>query len=373
MKISGSASGGLHEPIGHGDLPPAPSLCDDIQLRGHTQLHGLPPLRRSASAKARSPAFVADNRHLDALFGSTQPARGKQLEGGVHRTPIQSQEIDTPTASLKGGSQPTPSQSQVEEAPAGGLEEDVQPTPSQSQEIETPAGGQAHVKINPTRLFVSTAPALEMPHRLDPAKLSNDLGLSEDDIDRIRNTPTFHEQNETGAPSSTPLAQRLRLDDLRNKKVEYKWNIAGNGSLVIGEGHPGVVLDEPMTSKQARKKKQPYAQGHVTLVGGQPWDKTPWQENRMLPEARLGGTLYYNPDGELCIDNDSGRFSEYADRTSQHLENVAKLFQYYGLPVTPQWKAKKQIPLQRLPAGAAVMPPRPAEEGEAAHSDPNGD
>ncbi len=197
MKISGSASGGLHEPIGHGDLPPAPSLCDDIQLRGHTQLHGLPPLRRSASAKARSPAFVADNRHLDALFGSTQPARGKQLEGGVHRTPIQSQEIDTPTASLKGGSQPTP---------------------SQSQEIETPAGGQAHVKINPTRLFVSTAPALEMPHRLDPAKLSNDLGLSEDDIDRIRNTPTFHEQNETGAPSSTPLAQRLRLDDLRNKE-----------------------------------------------------------------------------------------------------------------------------------------------------------
>ncbi len=155
--------------------------------------------------------------------------------------------------------------------------------------------------------------------------------------------------------------------------MEYKWNIAGNGSLVIGEGHPGVVLDEPMTSKQARKKKQPYAQGHVTLVGGQPWDKTPWQENRMLPEARLGGTLYYNPDGELCIDNDSGRFSEYADRTSQHLENVAKLFQYYGLPVTPQWKAKKQIPLQRLPAGAAVMPPRPAEEGEAAHSDPNGD
>lgn len=310
MKISGSASGRLHEPIGHGDLLPAPSVCGDIQLRGHTQLHGLPPLRRSASAKARSPAFVADNRHLDALFGSTQPARGKQLEGGVHRTPIQ------------------------------------------SQEIETPAGGQARVEINPTRLFVSTAPALEMPHRLDPAKLSNDLGLSEDDIDRIRSTPTFHEQTESGAPSSTPLAQRLRLDDLRDKKVEYKWNIAGNGSLVIGEGHPCVVLDEPMTSKQARKKKQPYAQGHVTLVGGQPWDKTPWQENRMLPEARLGGTLYYNTDGALCIDNDSGRFSEYADRTKQHLENVAKLFQYYGLPVTPEWKEKKKIPLQRPPAGA---------------------
>ncbi|KGE53252.1 XopV/AopV family type III secretion system effector [Xanthomonas axonopodis pv. vasculorum] len=331
MKISGSASRELHEHIGHVDPRHAPSVCDDIQLSGHAQLRELPPLRRSASAKARSPAFVADDSHLDALFGSTQPARGKQLEGGVHRTPIQ------------------------------------------SQEIETPAGGQAHIKINSTRLFVSTAPALQMPHRVDPAKLSNDLGLSEDAIDRIRSTPTFHEQTESGAPSMTPLAQRLRLDDLRDKKVEYKWNIASNGSLVIGEGHPGVVLDEPMTSKQARKKKQPYAQGHVTLVGGQPWDKTPWQENRMLPEARLSGTLYYNPDGELCIDNDSGRFSEYADRTKQHLENVAKLFQNYGLPVTPEWKEKKQIPLQRLPAGAAVAPPRPAEEAAGTHSDPNGE
>ncbi|EFF47481.1 type III secretion system effector protein [Xanthomonas citri pv. aurantifolii str. ICPB 10535] len=288
-------------------------------------------MRRSASAKGRSPAFIADSSHLDALFGSTQPARGKQLEDGTHRTPIQ------------------------------------------SQEIETPAGGHAQVKINPTRLFVSTAPALEMPRRLDPAKLSKDLGLSEDAIDRIRSTPTFRGQTETGAPSVAPLAQRLRLDDLRDRKVEYKWDIAGNGSLVIGEGHPGVVLDEPMTSKDARKKKQPYAQGHVTLVGGQPWNKTPWQENRLIPEARLSGTLYYNTGGELCIDNDSGRFSEYADRAPQHLENVAKLFRHCGLPVTPQWKAKKQIPLQRLPAGAALAPPGPAEEGEGAHSDPNGE
>ncbi|KGR45794.1 XopV/AopV family type III secretion system effector [Xanthomonas vasicola] len=330
MKVSGSASRALHEHIGHVDPRHAPSVCDDIQIGAHSQLRGLPRMRRSASAKEQSRAFVADSSHLDALFGSTQPARGKHLKDGTHRTPIQ------------------------------------------AQEIEAPAGGHARVKINPTRLFVSTAPALEMPPRLDPSKLSKDLGLGEDAIDRIRSTPTFHEQAETGAPSVAPLAQRLRLDDLRDKKVEYKWNIASNGSLVIGEGHPGVVLDEPMTSKEARKKKQPYAQGHVTLVGGQPWNKTPWQDNRLIPEARISGTLYYNPDGELCIDNDSGRFSEYADRTSQHLENVAKLFQNYGLPVKPQWKAKKQIPLQRLPAGAAIAPPSPAEEGEAAHPDPNG-
>ncbi|MBO9748184.1 MULTISPECIES: XopV/AopV family type III secretion system effector [Xanthomonas] len=331
MKISGSAFRQLHEHIGPVDPRHAPSVCDDIQIGAHSQLCGLPRMRRSASAKGRSPAFIADSSHLDALFGSTQPARGKQLEDGTHRTPIQ------------------------------------------SQEIETPAGGHAQVKINPTRLFVSTGPALKTLHRLDPAKLSKDLGLSEDAIDRIRSTPTFHEQTESGVPSSTPLAQRLRLEDLRDKKVEYKWNIASNGSLVIGEGHPGVVLDEPMTSKDARKKKQPYAQGHVTLVGGQPWNRTTWQENRQIPEARISGTLYYNTDGELCIDNDSGRFSEYADRTSDHLENVSKLFQHYGLPVTPEWKAKKQIPLQRLPAGAAIASPSPAQKGEAAHPDPSGE
>ncbi len=107
-------------------------------------------------------------------------------------------------------------------------------------------------------------------------------------------------------------------------------------------------------------------------MGGQPWNKTPWQENRLIPEARLSGTLYYDPNGALCIDNDSGRFSEYADRTPQHLANVAKLFESYGVTVTPQWK-EKQIPLQRLPAGAAVAPPSSSEAGEAAHSEPNGE
>lgn len=213
MKISGSASRGLHEHMDHVDPRHAPSVRDDIQVGVHSQLRELPRMRRSVSAKEQSRAFVADSSHLDALFGSIQPARGKQLEDGVHRTPIQ------------------------------------------TQEIETLADGNARIKINSTRLFVSTAPALDMPRRHETAKLSEDLGLSEDAIDRIRSTPMFHEQTATGASSAAPLAQRLRLDDLRDKKVEYKWNIASNGSLVIGEGHPGVVLDEPMTSKSARKKK----------------------------------------------------------------------------------------------------------------------
>ncbi len=92
MKISGSASRQRHEHIDPVDPRHAPSVCDDIQIGVHSQLHGLPRMRRSASAKERSPAFVADGSHLDALFGSTQPARGKQLKDGSHRTPIQTQE-----------------------------------------------------------------------------------------------------------------------------------------------------------------------------------------------------------------------------------------------------------------------------------------
>lgn len=319
MKISGCAPRSLHEPTDCVDPQSARSVeYEHPQLGGHAQLPGLTRLRRSASAKARSPAFVADTSHLDVLFGSTQPARGKQLESGVHRTPIQ------------------------------------------AQEIEMRADGHARVKINQTRLFVSTAPALGIARRHETGKLSENLRLSEDAIDRIRSTPTFQEQTATDLPPTAPLAQRLRLDDLRDKKVEYKWNIASNGSLVIGEGHPGVVLDEPMTSKPARKKKQPYAQGHVTLVGGQPW-KSPWQDNRLVPQSRLSGTLYYNSDGELCIDNDSGRFSEYIDRTPKHLENVATLFRRYGVPVTPEWKDKTQIPLQNPLAGATAAPQSPAQ------------
>ncbi|GAE49286.1 type III effector protein XopV, partial [Xanthomonas arboricola pv. pruni str. MAFF 311562] len=84
-------------------------------------LERLPRLRRSKSAAASAAAFPTDSERLDALFGSAQPARGKLLEteqGTVHRTPIQ------------------------------------------KQEIENLGDGRARVKINPTRLFVSTAPAL---------------------------------------------------------------------------------------------------------------------------------------------------------------------------------------------------------------------
>ncbi|CAE6696769.1 hypothetical protein XAC301_07060 [Xanthomonas arboricola pv. corylina] len=266
---------------------------------------------RSKSAAASAAAFPTDSERLDALFGSAQPARGKLLEteqGTVHRTPIQ------------------------------------------KQEIENLGDGRARVKINPTRLFVSTAPALGAADRSDASTLAARFNLRSDQTQRMLSTPTFHahtERNPAGT-SQASLAQRLRLDDLREKKVEYKWNIAKNGSLVIGEVHPGVPLDEPMTTKQARKKKQPFAQGHVTLIGGQPWQE-PWQGNRLIPEARICGTLYYDEHGELCIDNDSGRFSEYADRTPGHLARVADIFAQYGLAVTPKWLKKEPVALRHQP------------------------
>ncbi|WP_249503204.1 XopV/AopV family type III secretion system effector [Xanthomonas arboricola] len=311
MKVSATLSPTAHA-APDGIDPPGPSA---ISQRGAAPAGGplerLPRLRRSKSAAASAAAFPTDSERLDALFGSAQPARGKLLEteqGTVHRTPIQ------------------------------------------KQEIENLGDGRARVKINPTRLFVSTAPALGAADRSDASTLAARFNLRSDQTQRMLSTPTFHahtERNPAGT-SQASLAQRLRLDDLREKKVEYKWKIAKNGSLVIGEVHPGVPLDEPMTTKQARKKKQPFAQGHVTLIGGQPWQE-PWQGNRLIPEARICGTLYYDEHGELCIDNDSGRFSEYADRTPGHLARVADIFAQYGLAVTPKWLKKEPVALRHQP------------------------
>ncbi|ENZ96095.1 hypothetical protein O1K_05602 [Xanthomonas fragariae LMG 25863] len=275
-------------------------------------LDSLPRLRRTKSARATAPEFSIDTTRFDTLFGSSQPARGKLLEtedGIVHRTPIQKQEIE-------------------------GL-----------------GNGKARVKINSTRLFVSTAQALRDAHSSDNAALAAKFNMSQEEIERIMRTPTFHSQTEIEtdpATSQVPLAQRLRLGDLRKKRVEYKWNITNNYSLVIGEVHPGVPLDEPMTTKPARKKKQPFAQGHVTLVGGQTWQE-PWQSNRQIPESRICGTLYYNKDGKLCINNDSGRFSEYEDRTLEHLEMVASIFKKYGVEVEVEWIEKDPVALQNQP------------------------
>jgi len=59
----------------------------------------------------------------------------------------------------------------------------------------------------------------------------------------------------------------------------------------------------------------------------------------VIPEARLGGVLSYDPHSmQFTIDNDSGRFSEHADLTPKHLKNVALLFKEAGLEVSARWK-----------------------------------
>ncbi|QDI05728.1 XopV/AopV family type III secretion system effector [Xanthomonas cerealis] len=254
---------------------------------------------------------------LDTLFGSCQPARGKVMET------------------------------------EGGL---VKRTPIQKQEVEKLGKGLGRVRINPSRVVVATAKPLRKLGRAATAPAASRttakaLQLSEAELHQIASQPptlVTQEQIEKMQPPTpgAQLAQCLNLDALSKRSLEYKWNISRNGSLIVGETHPNHPLTGDMTDKEVRKAAQPFAQGHVTLVGGQQWN-TPWESNRFLPESRICGRLYYDENDRLCIDNDSGRFSEYADRTRSHLANVAALFQELGLHVETQWVQKKPIELAR--------------------------
>ena len=239
------------------------------------------------------PAIKVDdhvqNTMLSDLYGSTQPARSKSiLQDGLptQRSPVQKQEIERTDDGL-------------------------------------------HVKINPTRLFVSTA--MMRSSRADPRKQQH-LAVS------IRS----QEEYLSAAPLDTaPLTQRINLQRLKEKKIVYKWNISTNGMLIIGESHPGVTFKEHQTP-QERKKLQPFALGHVTLVGGQKWNE-PWEKTKILPMSRISGTLFCDENGDFCIDNDSGRFSEYEDKRPSHLYNVAAIFSHHGLPVKTRWLEKKKL------------------------------
>ncbi|KLD77194.1 hypothetical protein Y886_17045 [Xanthomonas hyacinthi DSM 19077] len=272
-------------------------------------------LRRTRSLPAMALGAPLPSARLDTLFGSCQPARGK----------IQKE--------------------------AGGL---VKKTPIQPQEVENLGEGLGRVKINPTRIVVATAQPLRKRAGAATATAAaraaaERLQLSAEELQKIAELPVAirtQEQIEKMQPHvpGARLAQCLNLDALRERRVEYKWNITGNGSLIIGESHPNHELTGDMKNKQVRKRAQPFAQGHVTLVGGQQWN-TPWESNRILPESRICGTLYYDEDKKLCIDNDSGRFSEYADRTTSQLANVAALFGELGLEVETAWMQKTPIAL----------------------------
>ncbi len=100
---------------------------------------------------------------------------------------------------------------------------------------------------------------------------------------------------------------------------------------------------EKDATRNADPDPRQFMLGHVTLVGGA-LIAEPWQATRGLPQAHISGTLYARPDGTLCIDNDSGRFSEYEDRVLAHLKSVADMFARLGLPVAVDWMPKAPIP-----------------------------
>lgn len=79
--------------------------------------------------------------------------------------------------------------------------------------------------------------------------------------------------------------------------------------------------------------------GHPTLVGGLP-----------EPEGRMGGELRYGKlkdDSEptFYINNDSGRYGEYEDRSEAMLKNVAKRFEDIGIAVEEKWIYKSKVKL----------------------------
>jgi len=121
-----------------------------------------------------------------------------------------------------------------------------------------------------------------------------------------------------------------QLKDIANELragAVFKWNIARNGQLMLGK------------SKQPSGEK--LGLGHPTLVGG-----------LKEPEARMGGELRFgNPGAEhrepvFYINNDSGRYSEYADRNKAMLANVARRFADLGFPVHTAWVDKSEAALK---------------------------
>lgn len=90
--------------------------------------------------------------------------------------------------------------------------------------------------------------------------------------------------------------------------------------------------------------------GHPTLVGG-------FKE----PEGRMGGELRYgklhqdDPESTFYINNDSGRYGEYADRSPAMLQNIAERFKDLGIPVKKKWIDKPKANLINKPSVPAEM------------------
>ncbi|QOK99835.1 type III effector protein (plasmid) [Ralstonia pseudosolanacearum] len=172
-----------------------------------------------------------------------------------------------------------------------------------------PGKGLWRTRVNPTRILVTptgikTQADLEHPGQTSGAQMASRSLREMIDVERLVREPG---------------------------KFQYKWDISGNGTFIIGAMHV-----------QKPDGKGVHHLGHPTLVGGS-----------KIPQARISGMLYADATGRLILNNDSGRFSEYADREKPQLEAVAAFLEQLGLTVEVEWidmqngKAKKR-PLVQL-------------------------
>ncbi|AMP40455.1 XopV/AopV family type III secretion system effector [Ralstonia solanacearum] len=140
----------------------------------------------------------------------------------------------------------------------------------------------------------------------------------------------------TDGPRSLP--DLIDLDRLVKEPgvFKYKWDMSRNGTLIIGN----IQVQKPDGDGVLHL-------GHPTLVGG-----------RRIPEARISGMLYADEAGRLTIDNDSGRFSEYNDRSKAQLEEVAALFKDNGLAVAVSWVDMQNGKVKKRPSLPLVNDPK---------------
>ena len=95
-----------------------------------------------------------------------------------------------------------------------------------------------------------------------------------------------------------------------------------------------IIAEEMKISVNTQNGEEQKYIGHPSLAGG--------------GRARISGELRFKADpdnpssGKFYINNDSGRFSKFADRNEMQLKRVAELFRKAGLAVETVYKSGKR-------------------------------
>lgn len=160
---------------------------------------------------------------------------------------------------------------------------------------------------------------------MQETQLNNLYGKAED--------PTLvkdFEKNPDGSIVKNPDLQEVtpgNKPDLSGKDAlggDKKWLYAvdENGKLVVGSEDPVAGVTTP--------NGDPARLGHPTLTDGQP--------------ARIAGELHQNPDGSWYVDNNSGRYSQFPDRTPEKLDAVTDRFKDSGLDMSDPKFNPRRLP-----------------------------